>query len=670
MSNKIISKIISGAILCSMITYTIPVLAYTKDETVYTKLDKNGNKYQTIVSTHIENEDKQETIRDVSDLINIQNTNGEEEYIQNENSLEWKAQGSDIYYQGESSKELPVTCKVKYELDGKEISNEEILGKSGKVKITLEYINNEERVVNISGKSEKMYVPFVVATGTIIDNSKNTNIEVSNGKIVNDGSKTIVMGLALPGMQESLGISKNDIELPSKIEITMDTTDFQQNNIATYITPKILEESDLEVFDKLDELYKKVNILQKSSKALVEGTNTLSTGTEEYNKKSKEFNSAMGQIATGVTTANKNYKKIDTGISSLSTGSKELKTGVETLDKGITDLSTALNSLPSNANALYTGSQTLEEGINGKTGLIAGVKSLETTLETALTTSIGILASNNTVINKEISQLKSEEGELESQINTLKGIVDSLSGDEKQALNKTIKQLETRKNSITSRITGLTKQEKTNEAVISKLQPTKESQAQLKTLNEGMDKISTGVKTLKTGLEKLNTSAKQLPTNITKLEKGSSKLVKGTKTLSSGASTLDKGASKLKTGINSLDKNTQKLSKASNELTKASGTISEGAKTLSSGMNKFNNEGIQTICNYINGDVKDITKKAEKLQNLANEYNNFTMLKDGNKGDVKFIMILDAIKHQEERDKGKEDAVLSTDTSNNDKKDN
>ena len=244
-----------------------------------------------------------------------------------------------------------------------------------------------------------------------------------------------------------------------------------------------------------------------------------------------------------------------------------------------------------------------------------------------------------------------------------------MSGDDKQALNKTIKQLETRKNSITSRITGLTKQEKTNEAVISKIQPTKESQAQLKTLNEGMDKISTGVKTLKSGLEKLNTSAKQLPTNLTKLEKGSSKLVKGTKTLSSGASTLDKGASKLKTGMNSLDENTQKLSKASNELTKASGTISEGAKTLSTGMNKFNNEGIQTICNYINGDVKNITKKAEKLQDLANEYNNFTMLKDGNKGNVKFIMILDAIKHQEEKDKGKEDAVLNTDTSNNDKKD-
>ena len=56
-----------------------------------------------------------------------------------------------------------------------------------------------------------MYVPFVVAIGTIIDNESNKNITVTNGKIMDDGTKTMVFGVAMPGMQKSLNsrISRN-----------------------------------------------------------------------------------------------------------------------------------------------------------------------------------------------------------------------------------------------------------------------------------------------------------------------------------------------------------------------------------------------------------------------------------------------------------------------------
>ena len=47
MNNKVISKIISGTLLCSMVGYTLPVFAYTKDETVYSKMDSNGKNYKT-----------------------------------------------------------------------------------------------------------------------------------------------------------------------------------------------------------------------------------------------------------------------------------------------------------------------------------------------------------------------------------------------------------------------------------------------------------------------------------------------------------------------------------------------------------------------------------------------------------------------------------------------
>ena len=186
-NNKVISKVISGTLLCSMVGYTLPVFAYTKDETVYSKMDSNGKNYKTIVSTHIKNTENADLINDLSDLLNVKNTSGDETYTQDGNKFVWNANKNDIYYQGESSKELPIECNVKYELDGKELSASEIAGKSGKVKITLQYTNKEERTVDINGKKVKIYVPFVVVAGTIIENENARNIEVSSGKVVDDG---------------------------------------------------------------------------------------------------------------------------------------------------------------------------------------------------------------------------------------------------------------------------------------------------------------------------------------------------------------------------------------------------------------------------------------------------------------------------------------------------
>lgn len=144
MNNKVISKVIAGTLLCSMVGYALPVFAYTKEETVYSKLDSTGNNYKTIVSTHIINSEDEELIQDLSDLLNIKNTSGEETFEQDGNTLTWNANKNDIYYQGESSKELPIECNIKYELNGEEISSKDIAGKSGNVKITLEYKNKRK----------------------------------------------------------------------------------------------------------------------------------------------------------------------------------------------------------------------------------------------------------------------------------------------------------------------------------------------------------------------------------------------------------------------------------------------------------------------------------------------------------------------------------------------
>ena len=255
MNSKLVSKIISGTLLVSMVGYTLPVFAYTKDETVYSKMDNAGTNYKTVVSDHIKNTEDADTIEDLTDLLNVKNTSGDETYTQDGNKFTWNANKNDIYYQGDTTKELPIDLKVKYELDGNEISAKDIAGKSGKVKITLQYTNKEARTVTVNGKATKMYVPFVVVAGTIIKDENAKNVEVSSGKVVNDGTKTVVVGMAMPGLQESLGLSKNDVDIPSNIEITMDATDFETGSIVSYATPKVFEKDDLKVFDKMDSLY-------------------------------------------------------------------------------------------------------------------------------------------------------------------------------------------------------------------------------------------------------------------------------------------------------------------------------------------------------------------------------------------------------------------------------
>ena len=642
MNKKVISKITSGVLLCTMLAYTTPVLAFTKDETVYSKIDSNGNNYNTIVNDHIINDEQEQLINDISDLLNIKNVNGDEEFSQDGNNLAWHAEESDIYYQGESQKELPIECNVKYELDGNEITASELVGKNGKVKITIEYINKDAHTVNINGKDQTLYTPFVVVCGTIIDNNNNRNIEITNGKTVDDGSKTTVIGISLPGLQESLNISKDKIDIPNTIEITMDSTDFELNNIVTYVTPKVLEENDMELFKKLDKIYNQVDTLQSSSKQIEEGANSLKEGTATYSEKSQEFNNAVEQVSKGVSSVNQNYSKIDAGISSLNDSSATLESGAKSVSEGTLAVSENLQTISSKLTELQTGTQSLKQG---EVQLEAGLDQIITSVSTIQGTdnSAKITELNQNTINS----LKSANETLTTQ---LKAIEDE---ETKQTITT---QIETNKSIIKLLETNIVAYNETISTLKSAdMSNIKELQTALSNLKQGLQSLQTGTDTLYNGTTALQTGTGALASKTKELAQGTQSLYEGTIKISEGTATLNSGSTQLKQGLNTLDAGGTKLGTASNQLTEGANTLSEGATTLAEGITKFNEEGIDKICDYINGDLKDISARLEKLQELSEDYNNFTMLNDGNKGNVKFIMIMDSIKKEED---SKQDIIL------------
>ena len=698
MNNKVISKVISGTLLCSMVGYTLPVFAYTKDETVYSKLDNEGNNYKTIVSTHIENKENAELINDISDLLNIKNTSSDATYTQDGNKFVWNANKSDIYYQGETSKELPIECKIKYELDGKEVSSNEIAGKSGKVKVTVQYTNKEERTVDINGKKVKMYVPFVVVVGTIIENENARNIEVSSGKVIDDGTKSVVVGMAMPGLQESLEVSKNDVEIPSDVEITMDATNFETSSIISYVTPKVLEEDDLKIFDKLDDVYSQVNTLQKSMNQIQDGANTLADGTTE-------LANGANILKDGVTTAYNGAQTISSEVAKSTQSLKNDKTEaldnatLETIKKQAAESSKLTETQKTQIKAQAQTSSVLTEAQKSQITAQAKAKAVLTETQKSQITAqakqsailiqaqkdaITAQAKQSAVLTQTqkdaiTAQAKQSAVLTEKQkaaiiSNAQKSYTTQLTETEKALIIATAQStatqtavttaLTTAQNTATQTAvtTAVTTAQNTatTTAVATALETAQQiaTQTAVTTALETAQQIATqtAVTTaLTTAQSTATTTAMQTSTTVAR-QVGNQAKKTFTNQVVSQMSTLGNGLKELTSGLSQLNEGASTLANGTTQ-------VNEGANTLAEGIKTFNEEGIKKICNYINGDVKNLTSRVEKLTDLSKEYNNFTMLDGKNSGEVKFIMIADAVKKQEESEQNKEEAVLNNEIS-------
>lgn len=317
-----------------------------KDESVYLISDANGNVNKTIVVDHLKNKDKKDTLEDASNLSDIENVKGKEKFTQSGDKLTWQAGGKDIYYQGTATEEPPVTQKVTYYLDGKEISPEDLAGKSGKVKIRFDYTNTTSYTETVNGEKQTVSVPFAAITGLVLGDGFE-NIEVTNGKAEVSDSSSVVLGYALPGLKDSLGIKDKDLDgdvnIPEYMEMTADVKNFSMPaamtfvvNASDYVSTDGIDTSDLD--DMINDLKDASTQLQDGSKTLAEGTDTLADGLSTLQSK-------LGTFASGVGTMQSGLKTYTDGVSTLSGGLNKLNSNVPTLSNGITTLNSSAKSL-------------------------------------------------------------------------------------------------------------------------------------------------------------------------------------------------------------------------------------------------------------------------------------------------------------------------------------
>ena len=480
-----------------------------KDESVYLISDANGNVNKTIVVDHLKNKDKKDTLEDASNLSDIENVKGKEKFTQSGDKLTWQAGGKDIYYQGTATEEPPVTQKVTYYLDGKEISPEDLAGKSGKVKIRFDYTNTTSYTETVNGEKQTVSVPFAAITGLVLGDGFE-NIEVTNGKAEVSNSSSVVLGYALPGLKDSLGIKDGDLDgdvnIPEYMEMTADVENFSMPaamtfvvNASDYVSTDGIDTSDLD--DMINDLKDASTQLQDGSKTLAEGTDTLADGLSTLQSK-------LGTFASGVGTLQSGLKTYTDGVSTLSGG-------LNTLGNSTGALVSGADKLNSGAGQLASGSATLKDGLktytDGASTLNGGLNTLEN--------STGALVDGADKLNSGAGQLASGSATLKD---GLKSYTDGANGLAKGAsdLDAGIGTLAEKSGTL---VDGATK------------------------LNDGAADLATGAKALSDGMDKLNTGIQDVNA--------------GAANLASGADQLKAGADKLNVSVNgAVDKNGNKIS--------------------------------------------------------------------------------------------------------------
>jgi putative membrane protein len=579
-----------------------------KEETVYAKANATGQVNQVIVSDWIKNFSGDATITDKTTLSDIVNVKGDETFTQGENGeIVWQANGNDIYYQGTTDAELPITIKATYKLDGVEIQPDDLKGKSGQLTIEYNYENNAK----VDGSD--MYTPFTVVAATMLKTDNFANVTAENAKIISDGDKYAVVGVAMPGLKDSLDLG-DDTKVPGSITITADVTDYEPITVLNVVTADLLNEIKLDDTDQLKDLADSMDELADASKKLVDGSSDLSDGLNELKDKTGEYTdgvttltSSLDEYIAGVSKVTSGIKTLYNGSGELTKGVSSLATGAKSLNSGLKQASTGVDSLVTNFDALVKGAGSIKSGADS---LNTALKQLEAGKQ-AENEAYATLA--QTVENNEkiIAALKSA------------GVDESIVGmlEKNTAGQKQIAQ-------------GLAKSGAQIEAGLSQAATGASTLATgSTTLSSGLTKMKKGAKSLQSAMGQLTSGSKSLLDGANKLNAASGTLSSGIKQLYDGSVALDAASAKIKSA-------TPKLNDASSKLLDGVKTAADGGKTLKDGMKEFDQEGISKLIDAVDGKLGDVIDKFDDLQDAASKYTTFTDTNSEFKSSVKFIIEL------------------------------
>lgn len=678
---RVLACLTAALVTVSMTAAASPVFAAgktTKEETVYVVTDSSGAQDDVIVSDHLSNKNSTDTISDETTLKDIENVKGKEKFKKGSgDKITWQAKGNDIYYQGKTDKEAPVDMSIKYYLEGKQTTGEKLQGKSGDVKIEIKYDNKQSA-------SGGVRVPFIVMTGFLVEDDCMKNVTVNSGKVIDDGEKMIVVGMAAPGLAGSLGISSGKLGISDTVEIRGEAKDFSLEDMMTVVTSDIFRDVDTSEFDSLD-MDDQVKELDSGARKLVSGSTELYDGIHMLDSKT-------GTLKDGVSKLDKGAAKLDKGAAAALSGSKNLASGTQKFS-GI--LESKLGSMREGAEKLYAGSQSINTGVqsiaagvNGtseQTGLAdgsaavssgiqriaAGVNGDDTEDNPGLVTGSAAVAAGIDELASTLSgaaqNIKSSMTSLEKAKASLKALETSVTDEEqKKQIEDAIKAIEQSEqiqqamgsSMSTKKVSELQAGSKKVSAGAKQIAAGVNGDGTAKNpgLVKGSASVAGGISAIKAGLDGdgteknpgmikgaagLEAGAGELAAGLglatAKGTKDDPSLTSGAKDLADGASTLAAGQQTISSGASELAAGMSRLNASSVQLISGVKKLDAGALQLQKGMKQLYNEGISKIVDMYNNDLKGVTGNLDSIIKAGKDYKTFTELPDGMDGSVKFI---------------------------------
>ena len=637
---KVVGSVVLSAVMAGSM---MPVTVFAqnndenpteKTETVYSVLNSDGSISDTIVSSWLHDEDGINNIKETLNLKDVKNIKSNEKPSKDGNTYTWNAKGNDVYYEGTATKQLPVSVKLRYELDGQEMSAKDIEGKSGHLKLTISFTNNYSEVKNINGKSIVIH-PSYLAGGMLNMSTGNfTNVKCESGKIVNDGTNEMLAFANIPGLNETLrsaGLDKvnNQLGISDDVTVEADVNNFDLGSIMVGMTNEIDLASELGEIGSVSELTDGIDQLIEADDQLIDGSKQLYDGTTQLKEQAAPLTGSSDQVrqlSSGAIQLNDGVKALQTGISQYTAGASAINEGVNQLygipqNAGL--IQSAVTTSTEEQASLVDGSQAVADGLgqlldklNGA-NVTASVKEMNGLLTKSKTDLEGMaktLGEDKRTLEGMQTDLTNASTEL-SGLSDLKDKLDNLGTNivtkEKQN-NDAIADYNTKKDTVNGEITAIKNSMKTQiETSIGTLSTAKQAlydagkteeansiQNQIDALNDEKTKVD-AISTIE-GLSELQTLTEEF------------------NTLNNTLVTVQSTVSKMSTLVG---KSISDLEGLATDVQAALTTIDTLSQTLSGSTKKV--EGMQTMLNSLKPGVTELYNGALRINagaiNLGNK---------------------------------------------------
>lgn len=618
---KLMAVLIVIAMLCGA---ALPALAEgsVKDETVYILSEADGSARRIIVSDWLSNPGGDAELADVSSLNGIENVKGEQPF----DGSVWQADGQDIYYQGEGTAPLPVEMKITYALDGEEIAPAALAGKDGRVTIRFDYSVAQTADVQVKDQSETISVPYAVITGVLLENDVFTNVEAVNARVINDGDHTFVVGIALPGVQESLKLDGETVQLPEYVQIEADAKAFALPVTVTAATSEVFAKLDADDLNGVDDLKRSMNELTDGMAQLIDGGAQLSSGLAELADGTNQLADGVGALSDGLSELVGNSETLIDGSTQvfntlLATANQQLaasEAGVPelTIENYAETLSALIESMSEEGIARQARAK-VEQAVRAQEDQVreavmqAVREEVQAQVEAAVRENVLEQVLNEAGLTPESYAAAKEGGQLtDEQAAQIEGAVaQQMDSDDMKAI-----------------VDQQVQMQMASDDVLAIADQNTEAQVQL-LIEQNMESDDVRAQ-IEAGLAQYQSTCASLTALKEQLDAYNA-FHSGLIAYTSGASAAADGAAQLKSGIPALQEGVAQLQ--------------DGAQALCDGLAAFSEEGVERLDALVNDDLDALLERVRGLIQAAQGAQNYSGIADGADGAVRFIWRTDAI---------------------------